>query len=289
MNIGYIGLGKMGSGMVARLTEHGHTVTSYDPSGTGTVQDLTGLVSSLPTPRTIWIMVPSGAVDTVLHDLTPLLTPNDTIIDGGNSHYTDTVRRSDELTRVGIHFLDVGVSGGPNGARSGACLMIGGERADYDLLESLWKDLSVEQGFAYVGGHGAGHFVKMVHNGIEYGMMQAIAEGFAVMKASPYDLNLTSIANIYNRGSVIESHLIKWLHEGFEQYGENLSDITGVVAHTGEGEWTIEAARAVNVPVPIIEGSLQFRKDSEGHPSYTGKVLSLLRAMFGGHNARTNG
>ena len=286
MNIGYIGLGKMGSGMVARLIEHGHTVTSYDSSGTGTVQNLTDLVSSLPTPRTVWLMVPASAVDSVLHDLTPLLTPNDTIIDGGNSHYTDTIRRSDELTQAGIHFLDVGVSNGPNGARTGACLMIGGERADYDLLESLWKDLSATQGFAYVGTHGAGHFVKMIHNGIEYGMMQSIAEGFAVMKASPFDLNLTSIATLYNNGSVIESRLIRWLRDGYIQYGEDLADITGTVAHTGEGEWTIEAARTINIPAPIIEGSLQFRKDSVEHPSYTGKVLSLLRAMFGGHNAR---
>ena len=164
--------------------------------------------------------------------------------------------------------------------------MVGGPKEKWPLIEPYIRALSAGDNFAYCGASGAGHFVKMVHNGIEYGMMQSIAEGFAVMKASPFDLDLTSIANVYNRGSVIESRLIKWLHDGFEQYGENLTDITGEVAHTGEGEWTIEAARSVNIPVPIIERSLQFRKESEGNPSYTGKIISLLRSMFGGHAAR---
>jgi 6-phosphogluconate dehydrogenase len=285
MNIGYIGLGKMGSNMVARMNEKGHTVTTYTRSGGGTVKTIPELVTALPTPRIVWIMVTASAVDMVLADVLPLLSPGDTIIDGGNSPYLDTQRRAVEITAHGISFVDVGVSGGPGGARNGACLMIGGEQNQYDALVPLWRDLSVADGYGYMGTHGAGHFVKMVHNGIEYGMMQSIAEGFAVLKASPLQLQLSNITRVYNTGSVIESRLIGWLRDGYVKYGEDLADITSTVAHTGEGAWTVEAAHLLNIPVPIIEGSLEFRKQSGANPSYTGRVLSTLRNMFGGHDA----
>lgn len=287
MNIGYIGLGKMGANMVARLNEKGHAITTFNRSGGGTVMTLAELVEVLPAPRLIWIMVTSTAVDAVLEQVVPLLSPGDIIIDGGNSPYTDTMRRAENLATHNLTFLDVGVSGGPGGARNGACLMIGGEKPEYEKLESLWIDLSVEKGYGYMGMHGAGHFVKMVHNGIEYGMMQAIAEGFDVMKQSPLNLQLTAITDVYNRGSVVESRLIGWLGDGYRKYGEDLKEISSTVAHTGEGAWTVEAAKSLGVPVPIIERSLQFRIDSLVHPSYTGKVLSVLRNMFGGHDAHT--
>ena len=241
--------------------------------------------------KTIWIMIPWKAVDDVLSELVPLLRKGDTIIDGGNSPYLETVRRSKEITEKGINFMDVGVSGGPNGARNGACLMCGGNRKDFDKYEKLFKDLSVESGYGYMGLNGAGHFVKMVHNGIEYGMMQAIGEGFEVMKKinkdsekGGFDLDLKEISRVYNKGSVIESSLVGWLQNAYQKNGEDLENISGEVSHSGEGQWTVEAANRLEVPVKIIEQSLQFRKDSQGSPSYTGKVVSALRNEFGGHD-----
>ena len=183
----------------------------------------------------------------------------------------------------GIDFLDVGVSGGPSGARSGACIMVGGKREIFSEHEKLFKDLSVYKGYGYMGESGAGHFVKMVHNGIEYGMMQAIAEGFAVMKKSPFKLDLIKIAEVYNHRSVIESRLVDWLRTAFEQYGENLDDIYGSVSQSGEGMWTVEAAKELGIPIPIIEEALRFREQSNETPSYTGQALSAMRNQFGGH------
>lgn len=243
------------------------------------------LVSSLPKPRTIWLMVSHQAVDEVIGKLLPLIDKGDTIIDGGNSPYKESIRRAKELDSKGIDFLDAGVSGGPGGARNGACIMVGGKKEVFKSYETLLRDITVENGYRYMGHSGAGHFVKMVHNGIEYGMMQAIAEGFAVMKASPFNLNLTDVADIYNHKSVVESRLVGWLKSGFEKYGEDLEQISGSVAHTGEGLWTVEAAREFGVPVPIIEGSLNFRNESQKNPSYTGQVLSALRNQFGRHEA----
>ena len=211
------------------------------------------------------------------------LDKGDTIIDGGNSPYKDSIRRAKELDGKGIDFLDAGVSGGPSGARNGACIMVGGKRVVYRKFKNLFRDLSARKGYAYVGKSGAGHFVKMVHNGIEYGMMQAIAEGFAVMKVSPFDLNLLKIADLYNHQSVIESRLVGWLKTAFKQYGEDLEYISGSVAQTGEGSWTVEAAKELGIPAPIIEGALNFRIQSQTNPTYTGKIVSALRNQFGGH------
>ena len=293
MKLGYIGLGKMGLNMVRLLLEKGYNVTAYDKnesaikeiaqSGAATVTSVQDLSSSLNTPRLIWIMVPHNIVDSVLEELVPFLETGDTVIDGGNSPYKESIKRSVDLAGKGIDFLDVGVSGGPAGARSGACIMVGGKREIFSKHEKLFKDLSIYKGYGYMGESGAGHFVKMVHNGIEYGMMQAIAEGFAVMKKSPFKLDLIKIAEVYNHRSVIESRLIDWLRTAFEQYGENLDDISGSVSQSGEGMWTVEAAKELGIPIPIIEGALLFREQSKETPSYTGQALSAMRNQFGGH------
>jgi len=291
--LGYIGLGKMGLNMVERLLEKGYSVTVYDKNvksvqriarqGARPASTLQQLVSTLEVPRLIWIMVSYQAVDSVIQELLPSLMPGDTIIDGGNSPYKESMRRAEDLETRGIHFLDAGVSGGPSGARTGACIMVGGERKVFESHKNLFRDLSVRKGFGHMGKSGAGHFVKMVHNGIEYGMMQAIAEGFSVLKASPFHLDLTEISDLYNRKSVIESRLVGWLQQAFEKYGEDLHDISGSVSHTGEGAWTVEVAKESGIPVPIIEGALNFRIQSGTTPGYTGKILSALRNQFGGH------
>ena len=241
------------------------------------------MTSKLTLPRLIWLMVPHTAVDTVLAELTPLLQAGDVVIDGGNSFYKESMRRGAELAKKGIHFMDAGTSGGPRGAREGACTMVGGDKDVFDAHEELFKDISVPDGFAYMGKVGAGHFVKMVHNGIEYGMMQAIGEGFEVLKSSAFDLDLVRVADLYNHQSVIESRLIGWAKSAFESHGTDLKTISGKVSHSGEGLWTVETAKELGVPIPIIEGSLKFREDSQKNPSYTGQVVSALRNQFGGH------
>src|SRR3989338_3051938 len=296
MKIGYIGLGKMGSGMVLRLLEKGYEVVAFDPNaeavkkisagGAKGADSIAELVSLLPAPRTVWVMVPHQAVDGVLVEVASLLASGDTIIEGGNSPYKESIRRAKEIEAKDIGFLDAGVSGGPGGARNGACVMVGGRKELFDKYEKLFRDISVENGYGYMGKSGAGHFVKMTHNGIEYGMMQAIAEGFEVMKKSDFALDLRRVADLYNHGSVVESHLVEWLKEGFEKYGENLDEISGKVSHSGEGLWTVEAAKELGVPAPIIEGALKFRVDSRQNPSYSGKVLSVMRNMFGGHEVK---
>jgi 6-phosphogluconate dehydrogenase len=296
MKLGYIGLGKMGLTMVERLLEKGHEIAAFDRNsgamtearekGALIAATLAGVVDTLPLPRLIWVMVPYGAVDAVLGELVPVLAAGDTVIDGGNSPYKESIRRSRELAAKGIDFLDAGVSGGPAGARKGACIMVGGEYGVFRRLESLFADLSVEKGYGYMGRAGAGHFVKMVHNGIEYGMMQALAEGFAVMKAAPFGLELRNIADLYGHASVIESRLVGWLKNAYEQHGEELRDVSGTVEQSGEGAWTVEAGKALGVPTPVIEDALRFRLRSREAPSYAGQVLSALRNQFGGHDVR---
>ena len=228
-------------------------------------------------------MVPYQAVDNVIAGLLPFLSKGDTLVDGGNSPYKESIKRARELEKQGIAFLDAGVSGGPAGARCGACIMIGGKKEVFQRYETLFQDLSVENGYGYMGNAGAGHFVKMVHNGIEYGMMQAIAEGFAVMQSSPLSLDLVKIADVYNHKSVIESRLVSWLKEALGQYGDALQGISGSVDYTGEGDWAVEAAKELGIPVPVIEQSLAFRVESHRTPSYTGQLLSAMRHQFGGH------
>jgi len=289
-------LGKMGLNMVTRLVKKGHRVVAFDldagarakarRAGAKTADSIVELIDILPAPRLVWVMVPHNAVDGVLSEVLKCTRPNDTVIDGGNSFYENTVRRAKKVQAEKVHFLDAGVSGGPGGALRGACVMVGGEARDFKKHEQLFRDISAGKGYyAHVGKHGAGHFVKMVHNGIEYGMMQALAEGFEVLKKSSYRLPLKNIANLYNHGSVIESHLVAWLEGAYKEYGEGLKKISGSVGHTGEGEWTVKTAKKLGVPVPVIEGAFVFRMNSKKKPSYTCQVLSALRNQFGGHKA----
>jgi len=304
MKIGYVGLGKMGLGMVRLLLEKGHEVVATDPdenackeaaaAGAEIVPTIEGFKDRLAGEKFIWIMVPHQIVDNVLADLGAILNPGDVIMDGGNSNYKETMRRGAELKEKDLVFMDVGVSGGPSGARNGACMMIGGARDKFDKYETLFRDLSVKDGYAYMGETGAGHFVKMIHNGIEYGMMQAIGEGFEILKESAFNLDLNEVTRIYNNGSVIESRLVGWLQNAYREEGVDLSAISGEVSHSGEGQWTVEEAKNCRVsdteykkiPVPVIEASLQFRIDSTGYPSYTGQVVSALRNQFGGHSVK---
>jgi len=294
MQIGYLGLGKMGQNMVLHLLEKGHDVIAWNRSpepgkvvakaGATVVPNLDALVQQVKGPRVIWLMLPAGdPTEQHIQALIPLLKPGDTIIDGGNAFYKDSQRRGQLLEEYGIHFLDVGVSGGPAGARNGACLMIGGDAKLYARLEPLFVDIASENAYQFFPGYGAGHFVKMVHNGIEYGMMQAIAEGFAVMKASEFNLDLEKVANIYQNRSVIESRLVGWTQSGLQRFGQDLEEVSSTIGHLGEGEWTVKTAHELGVPVPIIEGSFQFRVQSEKNPAYTNKVVSMLRHEFGGH------
>jgi 6-phosphogluconate dehydrogenase len=298
--LGIIGLGKMGGNTARRLMEKGWHVVGYNRSP-GVTKDLetegiTGVytfgdvIKNLSTPRVIWLSLPAGdTIDELLFGddgITKLLNKQDVIIDGGNSFYKDSVRRAEKLNAMGLRYIDVGFSGGPGGARNGASLMIGGNETDFKQYESLFADLALPHGYQFFPGFGAGHFVKMVHNGIEYGMMQAIAEGFAVLKQSSYHLDLTRISDVYNHGSVIESKLVGWLKNAFTLYGEELQSISGSVSHTGEGMWTVETAKELNIKTKIIEGALQFRIDSEKNPSYTGQIVSALRNQFGGHSVK---
>ena len=297
MHIGYIGLGKMGLQMAIGLVEKGHTVVGYNKSdapyqearagGVVIAESYDDLVSqtlpSLDGSRVFWLMVPHTAVDAVLDELLPRVNKGDIVIDSANSHWKDSVKRAKRCGEKGISFMDAGFSGGPEGARTGGCVMVGGEKEVFARLSPLFSDVAKNQGFGYMGKSGAGHFVKMTHNGIEYGMMQALAEGFALMRASDFDIDLTEVARVYGSGSVIDSRLVHWLHKGYEKYGEDLADASTTVGHTGMGAWTIEAGRDVGVPTPVIEASLEVRKKSPEKETYTARVLSLLRHMFGGH------
>ena len=295
--IGVVGLGRMGAALARNLLDHDWRVVGFNRT-TAVAESMAaeGLVvartpaevaAALTPPRVVWVMVPAGAATEEMifgqGGLLEVLTPGDLIIDGGNSFWRDTLERASRVASAGLRFLDVGTSGGPGGARHGACLMVGGQREDYERLMHLWRDISVPGGYAFFEGHGAGHFVKMVHNGIEYGMMQAIAEGFSILGASEYGIDLSRAAEVYNRGSVIESRLVGWLAEGFEVFGQGLDDVSGTVGHTGEGAWTVQTAEALGIEHRVIREALAFRLESEDAPSYTGRLLQAMRNRFGGH------
>lgn len=299
--IGLIGLGKMGGNIARRLMEKGWKVYGYNKTfkkakkmekeGLIAVHSVKELMGKLVSPRIIWLMVPAGKpVDDLLfgeRGLIGYLKKGDFVIDGGNSFYKDSIRRFNRLKDKEVFFVDVGVSGGPQGARQGPALMIGGERKVFEKLEPLFKDLALGGGYRFFPGAGAGHFVKMVHNGIEYGMMQAIAEGFAVLKKSDYQLDLKEVADVYNNGSVIESRLIGWLKRAFVLYGDGLEAVSGVVGYSGEGQWTVETAKELKIKTKVIEEALRFRIESEKNPSYIGRVLTSLRNQFGGHSIKS--
>lgn len=287
MKIGFVGLGKMGAGLVTQLRENGHEVYAWNRSDhpDKNVESIEEMVAGLkPGERIIWLMLPAGKViDEFLQKLIPILSEGDLVIDGGNSRYSDTLCRAKELESKQIKYIDVGVSGGPKGAREGACLMIGGDRETYERLIPIWEAMAAPKAYGLMGSVGAGHFTKMVHNGIEYGMMQAIAEGAAVLKKSQFNIDMSKVFEIYNNRSVIESRLVGWTQEALLEDPE-LADISSKIDHTGEGEWTVEAAKELGVEVPIINESLEVRKRSSGESEdYRDKVVSAMRGKFGGH------
>jgi 6-phosphogluconate dehydrogenase len=279
-----VGLGRMGSGMTKRLERDGHELKTYDPKVESTARTLRALAKQLEPPRHAWLMVPSGPItEDTFQKLLDILEPGDTIVDGGNSNFRDSQRRYKEARKQKIAFVDVGVSGGIWGLEVGFCLMAGGDRAPVKRLEPILTSLAPEDGYAHVGGPGAGHFVKMVHNGIEYGMMQAYAEGFALFDSCEYELDNAKIAHLWMQGSVVRSWLCELAARAFEQEGNDLAAIAPYVEDSGEGRWTIEDAIDKRVPTPVITTSLYERFSSRGQGEFAAKVNAALRNQFGGH------
>jgi 6-phosphogluconate dehydrogenase len=297
MRIGFIGLGRMGANMVRRLLRDKHEIVAYNRTAEKTKEiagegadaafSIEELVSKLQKPRAVWIMVPAGdATEAQIEELLEHLEPGDTIIDGGNTNFHDDQRRQPVLKAKGINYVDAGVSGGIWGLANGFCLMVGGEAEPVKRLEPVFLSLAPKDGYLHVGGPGAGHYVKMVHNGIEYGLMQAYAEGFEIMHASDYTLDLQAISKLWNHGSVVRSWLLELAERAFEG-DQDLKHLKGWVADSGEGRWTVQEAIDKDVPAPIITLSLQTRFRSRQDDSYGAKVLAALRNEFGGHAVKT--
>ncbi len=297
MRIGFIGLGRMGANMVRRLVRDGHEVVAFNRTPEKTREIMTEgaegafsvaeLVAGLPAPRAVWIMVPAGdATEAMLDELMGLLEPGDTIVDGGNTNFHDDVRRYAKVGAKGLRYVDAGTSGGVWGLENGYCLMVGGDREAVEPLEPIFRTLAPADGYAHVGGPGAGHYVKMVHNGIEYGLMQSYAEGFEILHASDYGLDLAQVAGIWRYGSVVRSWLLELLVDALGK-GQDFPGVKGWVADSGEGRWTVQEAMERDVPAPIITLSLQARLRSRQDESYGAKVLAALRNEFGGHAIKT--
>ncbi|CAK8585768.1 phosphogluconate dehydrogenase (NAD(+)-dependent, decarboxylating) [Priestia megaterium] len=292
MKVGLVGLGKMGINLGQNLLDQRHDVVAFDVNsnaveqmkgyGASGVSSLQELVQSLETPRVVWLMVPHTVVDSVISEVTPFLTEGDIVIEAGNSHYKESIRRYNELKENKIRFMDVGTSGGMEGARNGACYMIGGDREAWGIVEPIFRDTAVENGYLYAGEAGSGHFLKMVHNGIEYGMMAAIGEGFEVLEKSQFDYDYEKVARVWNNGSVIRSWLMELTENAFSKDAK-LDDIKGVMNSSGEGKWTVETALDLQTATPVIAMSLLMRYRSLEDDTFTGKVVSALRNEFGGH------
>ena len=284
MKLGMVGLGRMGSGMTERLRKDEHEVMTYDPQVESTASSLEELAQQLEPPRVVWMMIPAGKItEDTTNQLLGILESGDVLVDGGNSNFHDSQRRNEASAEKGVHFLDVGVSGGIWGLQEGFCLMAGGPEDAVALVRPALETLAPPNGWAHVGPSGAGHFVKMVHNGIEYGLMQAYAEGFEVMNASEFELDLEQIAGIWRYGSVVRSWLLDLLHDAFDQHGGDLRDIAGYVEDSGEGRWTIFEAINENVPAPAITAALYARFASRQEESFAAKINAALRQQFGGH------
>jgi len=293
MQIGMIGLGRMGANMTLRLRRGGHDVVVYDPNteaakplvaeGATSTDSLESLVAALNVPRHVWIMVPSGApVTTTIESLSTLLSAGDCVIDGGNSLYKDSVARAESLKSNGVHFLDCGTSGGVWGLDNGYCLMIGGEREAFERIEPIFKTLAPTDGYAHMGPSGSGHYVKMIHNGIEYGMLEAYAEGFEILDASPYDLDLERISALWNQGSVVRSWLLELAQLALAE-DPGLKHIAGYVEDSGEGRWTVAEAIERDVPATVLTYALFARFRSRQQESFGAKLIAALRNQFGGH------
>ncbi|MGM0125988.1 6-phosphogluconate dehydrogenase (decarboxylating) [Enterococcus sp. AZ194] len=293
MEVGIVGLGKMGLNLALNLNEHQHEVKGFDSSvevskvaeshGVAVYPSLENMLNAFSERRIIWLMLPSGQItENVLQVLLQQLRPNDIVIEGGNSNFKDSIRRAAEFKEKGINYLDCGTSGGISGARNSACLMIGGDKKIFTEIEVIFSDVSIEKGYLYSGKSGSGHFLKMIHNGIEYGMMQAIGEGFQLVEQSTYDFELSEVARVWNNGSVIRSWLMEIMEEQLSK-SPRLEKYKGVVDASGEAKWTIETALDMEVPVPTIALSLFMRNLSQEEDSFSAKVVSALRNGFGGH------
>jgi 6-phosphogluconate dehydrogenase len=301
MRIGFIGLGRMGANMVRRLVHDGHEVVIHNRTAEKTAElagelgdaaiptsSIEDLVRKLEAPRAVWVMVPAGdATEAQIRELMGVLEPGDTIIDGGNTNFHDDVRRHAMLREHGLRYVDAGTSGGVWGLQVGYCLMVGGDADAVVPLEPIFLTLAPEGGYLHVGGPGAGHYVKMVHNGIEYGLMQAYAEGFEILHASDYDLDLAGISDLWMQGSVVRSWLLELAGRAFRANGQDLDHLKGWVADSGEGRWTVQEAIDLDVPAPVITLSLMTRFRSRQDDSYGAKVLAALRNEFGGHAVKT--
>jgi 6-phosphogluconate dehydrogenase len=293
MQIGLVGLGKMGFNLALNIHGHGHEVMAFDlnaasldaagKKGVKTFSTLEKLLQAFSGKKVLWLMIPAGeAVDATIKSISPFLKAGDILIDGGNSFYKDSIRRASELKKQNIDFLDCGTSGGTDGALHGVCAMVGGNAAAFQFCEQLFKDIAVKDGYLYCGPSGSGHFVKMIHNGIEYGMMQSIAEGFEVMQKSEFGLNLKSVAKVWNHGSVVRSWLME-LTENALSKDPNLDTIKGVMHSSGEGKWTLETALEKQIATPVIALSVLMRYRSLQDDTFSGKIVAALRNEFGGH------
>ncbi|MGL2999582.1 phosphogluconate dehydrogenase (NAD(+)-dependent, decarboxylating) [Flavobacterium sp. RSSB_23] len=298
MQIGIIGLGKMGFNLALNLKRNQYQVVAQDVNtdfvakigkeGIETAYTVEELCQKLSNRKVIWLMVPAGEiVDSVINDLIPYLSANDIIIDGGNSNFNDSKRRYSKLKTLGMNFLDCGTSGGTSGALHGACTMIGGDPEVFDYVAKVFKDISVENGSLYTGAAGSGHFTKMVHNGIEYGMMQSIAEGFEVFEHSEFDIDFQKTAKLFNHGSVVRSWLMELTENAFAK-DPKLDGIKGIMHSSGEGKWTLETALDLGVPTPVIALSIMMRYRSQMSDTFSGKVVAALRNEFGGHAVEKN-
>ncbi|HKP76073.1 MAG TPA: decarboxylating 6-phosphogluconate dehydrogenase [Longimicrobiaceae bacterium] len=295
MRLGMVGLGKMGGNMVERLLGGGHEVVVFDldaeltqkvgsAPGATPAGSLEEMVQTLAAPRVVWVMVPAGGpTEGTLAKLADAMQPGDVLIDGGNSNFNDSKRRAAELAKRGVHLIDAGTSGGVWGLKVGYCLMVGGPDEAVGPCEPIFRTLAPPDGYLHVGPSGAGHFVKMVHNGIEYGLLQAYAEGFEIMHASDFPLDLRAIAGLWNHGSVVRSWLLELLERAYSAEGQDLAAIKGWVADSGEGRWTVQTAIDLNVPAPVITTSLLERFRSRQEQSYSAQVIAALRNQFGGH------
>jgi 6-phosphogluconate dehydrogenase len=287
MKIGMVGLGRMGAGMAARLRDAGHEVVGHDPSQPSSqAASLAELVGALVSPRLVWSMVPAGdATESVIAGLAPLLGPGDIVVDGGNSHYRESMRRATRLAERGVAFLDAGVSGGVWGREHGYCLMVGGTASAFRVAEPVFAALAEPGGYAHVGPIGAGHYVKMIHNGVEYALLQAYAEGFAMLEAYDDDLDLRRIASLWNSGSVVRSWLLELAERAFAA-DPALEGLRGYVDDSGEGRWTVQDAVERGVPAGVIAQSLFARFTSRDDNSFAMRVIAALRGEFGGHTVQ---
>lgn len=293
MKLGMIGLGRMGANMSRRLLKHGHEVVGYDTGsdiaqqmeaeGLRPAKSLADMVEQLSSPRVLWMMVPSGKpVEATLDELLPMLNKGDVIVDGGNSYFRETKERSARAKAVGVHYVDVGTSGGVWGLENGYCMMAGGSKEAIAVIEPACTALAPRDGFLHVGPEGAGHYVKMIHNGIEYGMMQAYAEGFSILNSCEYDIDLRAVSHLWNQGSVVRSWLLELAERMFAE-DPKLDSLTAYVEDSGEGRWTVLESINLSVPAPVISLSLQARFRSRERNSFSDRVLAALRKQFGGH------